>query len=86
MKTPILGGDGMFGHELLRSLSPSHDMRVTLRQPLNAYLICPRSQGKTPWGGGASSLADMGRLVAECGVVGAATGSLFVFKGPARPC
>lgn len=29
----------------------------------------------------AVSQADMGRLVAECGVVGAATGSLFVFKG-----
>lgn len=31
--------------------------------------------------GGASSLADIGRLIAECGVVGAAAGSLFVFKG-----
>jgi dTDP-4-dehydrorhamnose reductase len=50
MKMPILGGDGLFGHELLRSLSPSHDMRVTLRQPLKAYLVCPRSQGKTPLG------------------------------------
>lgn len=31
--------------------------------------------------GGAGSLADLGRLVALCGVVGAAAGSLFVFKG-----
>ena len=31
--------------------------------------------------GGASSLANIGRLIAECGVVGAAAGSLFVFKG-----
>ena len=32
--------------------------------------------------GGAGSLADIGALVAACGVVGAAVGSLFVFKGP----
>ena len=32
--------------------------------------------------GGAGSLADIGKLVATCGVVGAAAGSLFVFKGP----
>lgn len=31
--------------------------------------------------GGASSLADIERLIVECGVVGAAAGSLFVFKG-----
>ena len=34
--------------------------------------------------GGAGSLADIGRLVAECGIVGASAGSLFVFKGPYR--
>lgn len=34
--------------------------------------------------GGASSLADIERLIAECGVVGAAAGSLFVFKGPRK--
>jgi len=34
--------------------------------------------------GGAGSLADIGRLIAACGVVGAAAGSLFVFKGPYR--
>jgi cyclase len=34
--------------------------------------------------GGAGSLADIGRLVEACGVVGAAAGSLFVFKGPYR--
>jgi len=32
--------------------------------------------------GGAASLADIGALVASCGTVGAAAGSLFVFKGP----
>jgi len=34
--------------------------------------------------GGAGSLAHMGDLFAACGVVGAAAGSLFVFKGPYR--
>jgi len=34
--------------------------------------------------GGAGSLADMGRLIEVCGIVGAAAGSLFVFKGPYR--
>jgi len=34
--------------------------------------------------GGASSLADLARLVNACGVIGAAAGSLFVFKGPLR--
>jgi imidazole glycerol-phosphate synthase subunit HisF len=32
--------------------------------------------------GGAGSLSDIERLVSACGVVGAAVGSLFVFKGP----
>ncbi len=31
--------------------------------------------------GGAGSLADIGQLIQSCGVVGAAAGSLFVFKG-----
>jgi cyclase len=34
--------------------------------------------------GGAGSLGDIGKLIAACGVVGAAAGSLFVFKGPYR--
>jgi imidazole glycerol-phosphate synthase subunit HisF len=34
--------------------------------------------------GGAGSLADIGKLIAACGIVGAAAGSLFVFKGPYR--
>ena len=34
--------------------------------------------------GGAGSLAHMGELFGACGVVGAAAGSLFVFKGPYR--
>ena len=34
--------------------------------------------------GGAGSLADIGTLISTCGVVGAAAGSLFVFKGAYR--
>jgi len=34
--------------------------------------------------GGAGSLADIEQLIATCGVVGAAAGSLFVFKGAYR--
>lgn len=34
--------------------------------------------------GGAGSLADMARLIETCGVVGAAAGSFFVFKGSLR--
>ncbi|RYG75213.1 MAG: imidazole glycerol phosphate synthase subunit HisF, partial [Alphaproteobacteria bacterium] len=34
--------------------------------------------------GGAGSLADMEALFEACGVVGAAAGSLFVFKGQYR--
>lgn len=34
--------------------------------------------------GGAGSLDDIGRLIESCGVVGAAAGSLFVFKGAYR--
>jgi imidazole glycerol-phosphate synthase subunit HisF len=34
--------------------------------------------------GGAGSLADIRELIRTCGVVGAAAGSLFVFKGPYR--
>lgn len=34
--------------------------------------------------GGAGSLDDMGNLIETCGVVGAAAGSLFVFKGTYR--
>jgi cyclase len=34
--------------------------------------------------GGAGSLEDIGQLVSRVGVVGAAAGSLFVFKGKYR--
>lgn len=37
MRILILGGDGMLGHELLKSLGSKHDVRVTLRRGLSAY-------------------------------------------------
>lgn len=37
MKILILGGDGMLGHQLLAHLAPRHDVRVTLRRPLESY-------------------------------------------------
>jgi dTDP-4-dehydrorhamnose reductase len=37
MRILILGGDGMLGHQLFKTLSARHDARVTLRQGLLAY-------------------------------------------------
>ncbi|WP_316811425.1 SDR family oxidoreductase [Pedobacter heparinus] len=38
MRILILGGDGMLGHQLYKSLKIQHEVKVTLRQGLNAYL------------------------------------------------
>lgn len=37
MRILILGGDGMLGHQLLKSLCPRHDVKVTLRQDMTVY-------------------------------------------------
>ncbi|MDP3715112.1 MAG: NAD-dependent epimerase/dehydratase family protein, partial [Burkholderiales bacterium] len=37
MRILILGGDGMLGHRLLKDLSQTHQVRVTLRQERHAY-------------------------------------------------
>lgn len=37
MRILILGGDGMLGHQLLASLSGRHEVKVTLRQDIEAY-------------------------------------------------
>ncbi len=37
MRILVLGGDGMLGHQLFKTLSRRHDVRVTLRQKLSAY-------------------------------------------------
>jgi cyclase len=52
-------------------LALAQQMRVALRVPLTVL-------------GGAGSLQDMAALIRACGVVGAAAGSLFVFKGSYR--
>lgn len=38
MRILILGGDGMLGHQLLKHLRKRHEVRVTLRQDLAAYV------------------------------------------------
>ena len=52
-------------------LELAHAVRESVRLPLSVL-------------GGAGSLADIARLIETCGVVGAAAGSLFVFKGVYR--
>ena len=37
MRILIIGGDGMLGHQLLRQWRSRHEVRATLRQPLDAY-------------------------------------------------
>lgn len=37
MRILVLGGDGMLGHQLLRSLTPNHQVKVTLRRTISAY-------------------------------------------------
>jgi dTDP-4-dehydrorhamnose reductase len=38
MRILILGGDGMLGHQLFKHLRQHHEVCVTLRQDLNAYI------------------------------------------------
>jgi dTDP-4-dehydrorhamnose reductase len=37
MRILVLGGDGMFGHQVFKTLRDSHDVGVTLHQPLFTY-------------------------------------------------
>ena len=37
MRILVLGGDGMLGHQLLRTLGAAHEVKVTLRRALDAY-------------------------------------------------
>ncbi|BCA80079.1 SDR family oxidoreductase [Desulfuromonas sp. AOP6] len=37
MRILILGGDGMLGHQLLKTLAQRHEVRVTLRQDIDIY-------------------------------------------------
>jgi dTDP-4-dehydrorhamnose reductase len=47
----ILGGDGMLGHQLLKSLAPRHDVRVTLRHELPVYAALGMFNGGNAYGG-----------------------------------
>jgi dTDP-4-dehydrorhamnose reductase len=47
----ILGGDGMLGHQLLKSFAPKHDVRVTLRQPLERYASFGLFRATNAYGG-----------------------------------
>lgn len=40
MRILVLGGDGMLGHQLLRTLGPAHEVKVTLRHALAEYSGC----------------------------------------------
>jgi len=51
------------------------DLAAKLRQAVNVPITIL---------GGGGSLEDMHKIVSECGVVGLAAGSFFVFKGPYR--
>jgi dTDP-4-dehydrorhamnose reductase len=51
MRILILGGDGMLGHQLFKSLSRRHDVRVTLRQRLSAYKDFNLFSAENAWEG-----------------------------------
>jgi dTDP-4-dehydrorhamnose reductase len=51
MRILILGGDGMLGHQLLRRLGLRHDVRVTLRRPLDDYRDLGLFNGDNAYGG-----------------------------------
>ncbi|OCW57015.1 dTDP-4-dehydrorhamnose reductase family protein [Hoeflea olei] len=40
MRILVLGGDGMLGHQVLKQLSPRHQVAVTLRQDKQTYQAC----------------------------------------------
>lgn len=58
----------------------------TMKGYLIEFIKSIRAHVRVPFTllGGAGSLEDMGELVASCGIVGVAAGSLFVFKGKYR--
>jgi cyclase len=74
--------DAGAGEIILNSVDLDGGMRgydIALAQKLHGALRVPMTVL-----GGAGSLDDIGALVHTCGVVGAAVGSLFVFKGKYR--
>lgn len=64
MKILILGGDGMLGHQLLKSLSAWHEIKVTLRQDQDAYQAAKLfSEGNSFFG---IDVRSFGRLAEVC--------------------
>jgi len=61
----ILGGDGMLGHQLLTSLQPRHEVRVTLRQDLPAYQTYGLFTASNAYAG--VDVSSLGRLVEVLG-------------------
>jgi dTDP-4-dehydrorhamnose reductase len=61
MRILILGGDGMLGHQLLKSLSSKHEVRVTLRQRLSAYKDFNLFSAENAYGG--VEIGSMDRLI-----------------------
>ena len=62
----ILGGDGMLGHELLRSLTPRHETRVTLRWSLESYSDCGLFHADNAFDGVTiDSLDRLGKLLGD---------------------
>ena len=51
MRILILGGDGMLGHQLLEHLAPEHEIRVTLRRPLDSHASSGRFHPQNAYGG-----------------------------------
>jgi dTDP-4-dehydrorhamnose reductase len=51
MRILILGGDGMLGHQLLAHFAPRHDVRVTLRRPLESYASLGLFRADNAYGG-----------------------------------
>lgn len=70
------------GEIVINSVDRDGEMKgydLDLAQQIRKSLRVP-----TTFMGGAGSLDDIGALISACGVVGAAAGSLFVFKGKYR--
>lgn len=70
------------GEIVINSVDRDGDMKgydLALAQQMHAALRVPMTML-----GGAGSLEDLAMLMGKCGVVGAAAGSLFVFKGKYR--
>jgi dTDP-4-dehydrorhamnose reductase len=63
MKILILGGDGMLGHQLAKTLAPRHDVHVTLRQPLAAYHHLPVSEPQAVGGVDARDWAHLATVI-----------------------